>query len=77
MEFKIQLHNQEGTKRMPIQYNLTTTVSHLHNETVLQFQKCYGTVLYVLKSSRGNLRLMKGFTLHVTGSFRPVCAIAR
>ena len=49
--------------------NATTTVSHLHDGTVSQFSK----VLYhVLKSAWQNLRLTKGFTLHITG-IKPLC----
>jgi len=59
-----------------------TTVSHLHDGTVLQFSKI---LHHILKSTRQNLELTKGFTLrhknfvlvlYTTRSFRAVCAIA-
>jgi len=55
---------QEGIKRTPNQKNVITTVSHLHDRTVLQFSKI---LCHILKSAWQNLRLMKRFTLHITG----------
>ena len=46
------------------QKNATTTVSHLHDRMVLQFSKI---LHHILKSTWQNLRLTKGFTLHITG----------
>ena len=43
--------------------NVTTTVSHLHDGTVLQFSKI---LCHSLKSAWQNLRLTKGFTRHIT-----------
>jgi len=63
------LRGQEGTKRTPNQKNVTTTVSHLHDGTVLQFSKI---LHHILKSAWRNLRLTKKFTLHITG-IKPLC----
>jgi len=41
----------------------------LHDRMVLQFSK---TLSHILKSAWRNLRLTKGFTLHITG-IKPLC----
>ena len=60
--YSSELRGQEGTKCTPNQKNATTTVSHLHDKMVH----------HILKSAWQNLRLMKGFTLHITG-IKPLC----
>jgi len=55
---------QEGTKHTPNKKKRNHYWSHLHDRTVSQFLK----ILYhILKSAWRNLRLTKGFTLHITG----------
>ena len=73
--------DQEGTKRTPNQKNATTTVSLLHDRTVLQFSKI---LHHYFKIHKVKSQTHEGFTLHKTfvsvlytiRSFRAVCAIA-